>query len=114
MNKKQFDGEIGISSSDMTIGELKTLCKDLKLNTKGLTSKADFLKVVQEWEKTQLEASEKQDEEISESPLQKEKEEKTLEFHEGRLVVSKAKKSINNVDYIEITTDNGLTYLVRE
>lgn len=106
------DEEKGITASEMTLPELKTLCAENGLDIKGLTTKADILKVVAKWEKK---LSKELDEKLGKVTLRrhsKPQEAVELEFHEGKQVISKCEVEHNGKAYIDITTEGGVTHRV--
>lgn len=113
MSKEKIEG---VSAADMSLADLKQLCKENNLDIKGLTTKKDILTVVHAWEEELLK---KTDEEIAKRGATSVKKDtgvanvKSVSFHEGKMVLSKTDIIINGVDYTDITVEGGITYRVR-
>lgn len=114
---------VGVTAEEMTVADLKVLCAENNLDIKGLSKKADILKVVKKWEKKILKENEERlkarGEEIVKNATKKRvitaKEDPIeIEFHEGKQVVSKVPVTHNGTDYHDITVEGGITYRVRK
>ena len=118
-NTREYAGK---TLEQMTLPELKEVCKVNELVVGEAKTKKDFIAVINAWEATLL---------VENANALEEKVGKTLnmgatlkkggagltnvkavEFHEGRLVVSKTPVSLNGKDYTDILVDNGSTYRV--
>lgn len=106
---------VGIYAEDMSVADLKQLCKENNLDIKGKTSKKDILEVVKAWEDTIMK---KTDEEIASRGATSVKKNtgvanvKAVEFHEGKLVTGKVNVTHNGVEYTDITVEGGVTHRV--
>lgn len=111
---------VGIYAEDMSVADLKQLCKENNLDIKGKTNKKDILEVVHAWEKTIME---KTNEEITKRGATSVKKNtgvapvylsnvKAVEFHEGKLVTGKVNVTLNGVEYTDITVEGGVTHRV--
>ena len=108
----------GVSAADMSLADLKQLCKENNLDIKGKTSKKDILEVVHAWENS---LSEKTDADLKDMgatiTMRKHKgaeisNVKAVSFHEGKLVVSRTPLDLNGVAYEDIVVEGGVTYRV--
>ena len=104
----------GLTASELTLVELKELCKQNNLDIKGLSTKSEILKVVRKWEKKMLKDMEEQVKARGATlgknpvtPLGKEIE-VALKLHEGQRVVS----TVHRGNYTDITVEKGITYRV--
>jgi len=100
----------GVTASEMSLGELKVLCKENNLDIKGLTTKADILKVVHKWEKKLSKDLDAKLAGFKGAGVLKASLE--LEFHEGKRVVSKSEVEHNGKQYVDIVTEGGVTHRV--
>ena len=98
----------GVYAVDMSVADLKQLCKENNLDIKGKTSKKDILEVVHAWEVTVSKEMEKKVKKMGGTVTN----EKVVEFHEGKLVVSRTPLVLNGVDYEDITVEGGITHRV--
>lgn len=106
---------VGIYAEDMTVADLKQLCKENNLDIKGKTTKPAILEVVKAWEDT---LAQKTDEEIAKRGATSTVKNtgvanvKAVSFHEGKLVLSRTPLDLNGVAYEDIVVDGGITYRV--
>lgn len=108
----------GVYAADMSLADLKQLCKENNLDIKGKTTKPAILEVVKAWEDT---LAQKTDEEIAKRGatatkrvafMKEESNVKSVSFHEGKLVLSRTPLDLNGVAYEDIVVDGGITYRV--
>ncbi len=108
---------VGIYAEDMSVADLKQLCKENNLDIKGKTSKKDILEVVKAWEETIMKKTDAEVE-MRGATLRKHKgadqvaNVKAVEFHEGKLVTGKVNVTHNGVEYTDITVEGGVTHRV--
>lgn len=108
----------GVFAVDMSLADLKQLCKENNLIIKGLTAKKDILEVVHAWEKTIMDKTDESLKDMGATvTMRKHKgaevsNVKAVSFHEGKLVVSKTPITLNGVDYEDIVVDGGITHRV--
>ena len=108
----------GVYAEDMSVADLKQLCKENNLDIKGKTSKKDILEVVHAWEKTIMEKTESDLKDMGATiTMRKHKgaeisNVKAVSFHEGKLVVSRTPLDLNGVAYEDIVVEGGVTYRV--
>ena len=108
----------GVYAEDMSVADLKQLCKENNLDIKGKTNKKDILEVVHAWEKTIMEKTESDLKDMGATiTMRKHKgaeisNVKAVSFHEGKLVVSRAPLDLNGVAYEDIVVEGGVTYRV--
>ena len=115
---------VGVYAEDMTVADLKQLCKENNLDITGLKTKPEILKVVKKWEKSILKKTEQEVTErgatIKENKRGKKvataSEEvanvKEVEFHENKKVISKTDVTHNGRDYTDIVVEGGVTHRV--
>ena len=110
---------VGVYAEDMSVADLKQLCKENNLDIKGKTSKKDILEVVHAWEKTIMEKTEANLKEMGGAIVMRKHKGaeqvanvKAVSFHEGKLVVSRTPVELNGVSYEDIVVDGGVTYRV--
>jgi len=112
------DKVVGIYAEDMSVADLKQLCKENNLDIKGKTNKKDILEVVHAWEKTIMDKTDESLKDMGATvTMRKHKgaevsNVKAVSFHEGKLVVSKTPITLNGVDYEDIVVDGGITHRV--
>jgi len=112
---------VGIRADQMTLAQLKKLCKENSLDIEGLKTSIEILAVVSVWEESMLEKTKKEvakrgatmttkaasklSNALSESST-------SLRFHEGKMVTGSKKVTLNGVEYEDVTVEGGLTYRI--
>lgn len=110
----------GVYAEDMSVADLKQLCKENNLDIKGKTSKKDILEVVHAWEKTISEKTEANLKEMGGTIVMRKHKGadqvlaniKEVSFHEGKKVISKTDVTHNGREYTDIVVEGGITHRV--
>jgi len=95
----------GLLSDDMTLAQLKQVCKLNNLDIKGLETKLEILKVVKKAERV---AFKKMTEGTTLRRVEVDTEE--LGFCEGKRIISRKDVTRNGRGYTDITVEGGITY----
>lgn len=111
---------VGVYAKDMSVADLKQLCKENNLDIKGKTSKKDILEVVYEWEKKVLKETDEKLQKMGDTIIMRKHKGadtvlaglKEVSFHEGKKVISKTPVTHNGVEYTDILVEGGITYRV--
>ena len=109
---------VGIRADQMTLAQLKQLCKENSIDIKGLKTSIEILAVVSVWEESMLEETKKEVAKRGATMTTKaavkvsSESSASLRFHQGKMVIGSERVTLNGVEYEDVTVEGGITYRI--